>query len=145
MKNKDHLPFFHRFPLLKKNGTLLYLYLPRRPSYDVRLRVQPDHLGVRQRGLLHCLLPLLLEGQQREEQRSNGARLQAAMSTHDQRVTGYFILNTLYRHNLKKMFSLNKSFDGAQFLIRFTYSNQTQNCHCQLQEERKLFTVQATN
>ncbi len=80
------------FIVQETNGTLLYLYLPRRPSYDVGLRVQPDHLGVRQRGLLHRLLPLLLEGQQREEQRTDGARFQAAVSTHDQRITGYFIL-----------------------------------------------------
>jgi hypothetical protein len=98
VKTNYHFLLFHRFPLLKK--TLLYLYLPRRPSYDVRLRVQPDHLGVRQRGLLHRLLPLLLEGQQRKEQRPDGSRLQAAMSTHDQRVTGYFLLDTFYRHSL---------------------------------------------
>ena len=80
------------FIVQETNGALLYLYLPRRPSYDVGLRVQPDYLGVRQRGLLHRLLPLLLEGQQRKEQRPDGPRFQAAVSTHDQRITGYFIL-----------------------------------------------------
>jgi hypothetical protein len=102
---EEHLFFFI---VQETNGTLLYLYLPRRSSYDVRLRVQPDHLGVRQRGLLHRLLPLLLEGQQREEQRTDGPRFQAAVSTHDQRITGYFIVNTFYRHSL--MFYIAQQF-----------------------------------
>ncbi len=93
----------------KPNARCLILYPPRWPSYDVRLRVQPDHLGVRERGLLHRLLPLLLEGQQREEQWTDGSRFQAAVSIDDQRITGYskldtFLLNTLCRHNLKKSF-----------------------------------------
>ena len=68
-------------------------FLIRRPPDDVRLCVQPDHPGLRQRGLLHRLLPLLLEGQQREKQRSDGARLQAAMSTNDKRIAGQDFFN----------------------------------------------------